>query len=234
MEINRFASKDEATAAAGERLHNLLIVHKDGPVLLLLSGGSALAMLDYVSKVGTGEHLTIGMLDERFSLDSSANNFSQFQKTDFYTFALEMETNFFGTLPRPGETKEMLAERMEKRLRAWKEENPNGRIFATLGLGADGHTAGIFPADEKRFSELFESETWVMAYNAGELAQYPDRVTSTITFFQLLDEGIAFVSGQEKADKLSAVINSVAPINELPARAWEKIKNVRVFTDINM
>ena len=256
MEINKYNSKDEVTAAAGEKLHKFLGENKKTPILLLLSGGSALNILDYVSKEGTGEHVTIAMLDERFSQDKNINNFAQFQKTDFYTFALEMETNFFGSIPRDGETKEMVAARVEKNLKNWISENPKGLIISVFGMGPDGHTAGIFPFTEKEeFNKLFNSPAWTVAYDASGKHQYAERITTTLTFFKLINVGIAFVSGQEKKEKLDAVltkqgtinpVRSQTPgvsadvlshqtsngVNSLPALAWHDIKDFSVFTDV--
>lgn len=233
MKINQLSSKEEATASAGEHLHNLLMANTKKPVLLLLAAGSALNLLDYVSKQGTGENLTIAMLDERFSSDPSINNFSQFQKTDFYTFALEMETNFFGSLPRKDETKEMLAERLEKNIRNWKSENPEGLVIATLGMGPDGHTAGIFPnANENEFNQLFNSDPWFVAYSTNK-HEYKDRVTSTIPLLKQVNKAIGFVCGQEKKEKFELVKTKTDSVNTLPALIWHEMKNVEVFTDIN-
>src|SRR4051812_39427929 len=100
------SDKESAAAEAGEHLNQFLLENKKQPILLVLSGGSSFALLDYVGKNTLGENLHISMLDERFSQDPAINNFSQFQKTDFYTDALNADASFFGTLPRDGETKE--------------------------------------------------------------------------------------------------------------------------------
>ena len=233
MKINQFTSKEEATASAGESLHNLLMANTKKPVLLLLSAGSALNLLDYVSKQGTGENLSIAMLDERFSNDPKINNFAQFQKTDFYTFALEMETNFFGSLPRKEETKEMLAERLEKNVRNWKTQNPEGLIIATLGMGADGHTAGIFPnANENEFNELFNRDSWFVAYFTDK-HEYKDRVTSTIPLLKQVDKAIGFVCGQDKKEKFEKLTKKQGKIYQFPAFVWHDFQDIQIFTDIN-
>ena len=68
------------------------------------------------------------MLDERFSMDTSVNNFAQMQKLDFYNVALEAECSFFGTLARAGETAEDLRKRWDTNLKKWHEENGSGQI----------------------------------------------------------------------------------------------------------
>jgi len=257
LEIIREQGAEAAAAAAGEALNQLLADNAEKPVLLLLSAGSALGLLDYVSAKSIGEHLTVAMLDERFSTDEKINNFEQLQKTDFYAVAFGAEANFFGSLPRiipqgavrgtpriipqgairgvprPGETMDGLAQRMEKNLRTWKTENPRGKIIATFGMGSDGHTAGIFPfADKKKFDKLFSSDNWMVAYDAGDKHQYHLRVTATLTFIKLVDIGIACVCGPDKKDKLNELISGKPAVNELPAAAWHEIKNVKIFTDL--
>lgn len=235
MEIAKFESKEEAAAAAGEALNNFLKNFKDKPVLLLLSGGSALTLLDYVGQKNLGENLTVSVLDERFSQDGQVNNFIQIQQTDFYTDAQTANASFFGTLPRVGETKENLARRWQDNLKKWHEQHPQGKIFATVGMGADGHMAGIFPLpeDQTKFNQLFNAADWVVAYNALGKNQYPERVTTTFTFFKEIDEAIGYICGQEKKSKFEALISKTGQLQTLPALGLYKIKHVQIFTDIN-
>ncbi|MFA5991677.1 MAG: 6-phosphogluconolactonase [Candidatus Doudnabacteria bacterium] len=225
------ADKEAAAAEAGEHLNLLLTEHKKTPVLLLLSGGSALGILDYVGSTSMGENLTISVLDERFSEDITINNFAQMQKSDFYQLAFDAGASFFGTLPRPNESMPELKVRWELNLKNWKKENSDGLIIATLGMGADGHTAGIFPqADKEKFTNLFESDNWVTAYTAE--TQYAERITTTATFINKIDIGLVYVCGIDKKAKLSEVIKNQSEINTLPALLWYKIKDTRVFTDM--
>jgi 6-phosphogluconolactonase/glucosamine-6-phosphate isomerase/deaminase len=159
IKIKKYASAEEAAAAAGESLNQLLADNKDKPVLLMLSAGSALSVLDYVSQIPLTENLTVSVLDERFSQVAGVNNFLQLQKKDFYADAVSAGCSFFGTVPRLNESMQSLARRWEDNLRKWENDNPQGTIIATLGMGPDGHTAGIFvfPEDEKKFKDLFQS-----------------------------------------------------------------------------
>ncbi len=234
IEVFRQTDKASAAAEAGENLNMRLVENLKRPVLLMLSAGSSLAILEYVGKTALGANLTVSMLDERFSLDAKVNNFSQLQKTDFYTDALEADVSFFGTLPRHNDTMQSLAERWEKDLKEWQKENPDGLIIATLGLGRDGHTAGIFPYPESvnEFKRLFLNNNLVTAYNVGSKNPYADRITTTLTFFKLINIALAFVVGEEKKPKLDEVLLNKKTPAELPAQGWYEIKEVRVFTDL--
>jgi 6-phosphogluconolactonase/glucosamine-6-phosphate isomerase/deaminase len=233
MKINKFDSKAEAAASAGEALNNLLLENIKSPILLLVSAGSAFEILEYVGEKVMSENLTVCMLDDRFSENPEVNNFLQLQKLDFYTLALSKDVNFFGTLPRPNEKITELAERFEGNLKNWRKENPNGLIVATFGMGADGHTAGIFPeSDEKKFANLMKNESWVIGYNVGDKDKYSERVTTTLTFFKEIDFGIGFVCGEDKKLKFNELQQGGTSVNLLPALSWHSIKNLQIFTDI--
>ncbi len=235
MKIFKQQDSQSAAAEAGENLNKLLADNKNRPVLLMLSAGSSLNILEYVGITVLGPNLTVSVLDERFSDDPAVNNFSQLQKTDFYKDAFDSEASFFGTLPRKGETAGQLCERWEKNLKNWRAENPGGLVIASLGMGPDGHTAGIFPypENENLFNELFNGKNWVVSYDAGNKNKYPERITTTLTFLKLIDIGLAYIIGAEKKDKLEAVISKTGKLHELPALIWHTIKDVRVFTDLS-
>ena len=168
--------------------------------LFLSSGGSALAVLDFLPEDILGNYLTIGVLDERYDATNKHNNFTQLSKTDFYRRASRAGVSFVDTRVKEEQTQKELADYFEKELRGWVEKNPNGKIVATAGVGADGHTSGMmsFPEDESRFAELFEGSRWVVAYNAGAKNPFSKRVTTTMTFLKNLDKIFVFMVGVSK------------------------------------
>ncbi|PIR96208.1 MAG: hypothetical protein COT92_02300 [Candidatus Doudnabacteria bacterium CG10_big_fil_rev_8_21_14_0_10_42_18] len=232
--IHKFETKEEASAAAGQSLHSLLDDNKDKPVLLLLSGGSAFSLLEYVGEAGLSENVAITMLDERFSHEATINNFLRFQQTDFYKRALENGCAFIGTLPREGELIDDMKIRWELSLKNWKRENPEGKIFATFGIGPDGHTAGIFPYPQTAgfFKEAFENRHLVTAYLAKGKHEHEQRLTTTFTFFKLIDEAIVFVCGENKKEAFNKFIKGRGQPHELPALGIYETKNQQIFTDI--
>ncbi|MDE2311741.1 MAG: 6-phosphogluconolactonase [Patescibacteria group bacterium] len=233
--VSRQTSAEAAAAAAGEALNNLLAGRQERPTLLLLSAGSALGLLDYVNTKSTDGHLTVGMLDERYSSNPAINNFARLQQTDFYARAMETDTSFLGSLPRSGETPQQLAARMENNLRSWQKDFPDGLIIATLGMGPDGHTAGMFPFPENpgKFKQLFDNQHWIVDYDAGKKHQFAQRVTATAALLRQVDVGLAYVCGTEKQAKLKELLagQTTEPAC-LPALSWHGIKQITIFTDL--
>ncbi len=234
MEIFRAKTRLDAAENAAETLTRLLKANKDSKILLLLSGGSALEILDFIDEDCLGENLTLSVIDERFSADPKVNNFAQIQDTAFYALAQDKGASFIGTLPRPGETLSQISLRFEGALKKWREENPRGKMFATLGMGADGHTAGIFPLPENkpRFNQLFASQNWVAGYDNQGQKMPPQRFTATLTLLAQLDSVVVFVTGEEKWEKLRLVLKKSGEVHQLPAQAWHKLKAVQIYTDM--
>ncbi len=209
-------------------------------VLLFLAGGSALAVLPYLDYKKFGSRLTWSVLDERFSTDPKISNFLQISTTSFFKESLSHGTNFFSTMPNPGETQDELVVRWEHEIKEWVELHSHRKIIALMGIGDDGHIAGIMPypneEDEKWFSSTFESSNkWVVGYDAGAKNQYPLRVTVTLSFLKdFVDEAVVFVSGEKKRLVLSHIIKEPGKLTEYPARIVHLMKHVQVFTDVSI
>lgn len=220
--------------AAISALEECLIKNKNKEILLLLSGGSAFSLLTLNKKYFTN-HLTIGVLDERYSTNPHINNFHQLSDTSFFKTAKENGCTFIDTGVNVNESMQDLAFRFEKELKLWKDNNLEGVIVITQGMGADGHTSGIipFPEDKFLFCTQFENENkWVVGYDAGKKNPYPLRVTTTIPFLKEVDISIMYVAGNEKKDVLKKVLLENTPLHIFPATVIKEMKKVLLFTDI--
>lgn len=219
---------------AANCLNWLLNKNKDNPILLMLSGGSAFKILSGIKPSCLGQNITITVLDERFSAKPEVNNFIQLSNTEFYKKAKAAGCKFILTVPHQANTIEDLAESFEKSLRQWKKDYPSGVVIVTQGIGPDGHTAGImpFPEDPQTFSSLFESDKWVVGYDAGQKNAYPQRVTTTITFLKnIVDHSVVFAVGEEKKKIIEKINSKQASLTALPAMVVWKMKDAQLFTD---
>jgi 6-phosphogluconolactonase len=81
-----------------------------------------------------------------------------------------------------------------------------------LGMGADGHTASLFPGSDA----LQEETRWVTETTQPQTGQ--DRITLTFPVFNHAARVTFLVTGKEKAATLARVLRSGAADEELPAR----------------
>jgi 6-phosphogluconolactonase/glucosamine-6-phosphate isomerase/deaminase len=227
LKVHIFKDKAEAARQVADDISLYLsnAQKRAGKVLFLSSGGSSLAILEFISDDIPGDYPTIGVLDERYDREGKNNNFVQLSGTGFYRKALKSGCAFIDTTVRPGQTRNGLADYFEGKLREWRKNNPDGEIVATIGIGPDGHTSGImpFPEDKERFDFLFNGERWVMAYDATGKTPYPERVTTTNTFLKLIDRAFVFAVGREKAEAFRHMQED-RPVSEVPAAILKELR----------
>ena len=195
------------------------------PVLFLSSGGSVLGILDEANKKIFDRNVICGVLEERFSRETDVNNFLQL-KEKISGIAIR---HWIDSVPRNTDTFGTLASRMEYEWRKWREANSGGKIIVTVGMGTDGHVAGIMPYSKADF----DGPEWVRGYDAGSSIKYPLRITATFEFFRNeVDNAIIYVAGVEKRSALERVLAEDGDLPETPARIFREMKNVKIFTDI--
>ncbi|MBI4281440.1 6-phosphogluconolactonase [Candidatus Uhrbacteria bacterium] len=230
------AHREKAITRAATALARVLISAHRHPILFLVSGGSAFLLLDHLPLSVFGRALTVGVLDERYSRIRAVNNFLQLKATRFYKRAKSRGVQWIKTVPAKGETLAHFSRRFEGALRAWKKAHPEGRIVATLGMGADGHTVGIMPYPEapQRFRQLFGNPLqWVVGYDTKKKNPYPLRATTTLSFLQReVDSAVALVCGMEKSDAFGRVNAKRGNLAQTPMRIIHAMKHVQLFTDL--
>ncbi|MES2135297.1 MAG: 6-phosphogluconolactonase [Patescibacteria group bacterium] len=221
--------------SAGALLENTIAEHGGQPLLILVSAGSALQVLADVTVPENTSHITLGVLDERFTKDVAENNFLLLTQTSFYRDIVQRGGHTIDT-SKYFERVEDLAEMMDNSWRTWIEKNPDGHVVATFGMGADGHTAGIMPyaEDAGMFEILFEDERrFAVGYDARGKNAIPLRATATLPFLRAhIDVGIGYVTGVEKKSVLERLLGEHGTDAETPSRIFRDIQNFTLFTTI--
>jgi 6-phosphogluconolactonase len=104
----------------------------------------------------------------------------------------------------------------EEELRRFFRPEPEGwpRFdLVLLGMGADGHTASLFPGSPA----IDETQRWVVATRPP--VQSGDRITLTLPVINHAANVVFLVAGAAKAATLKEVIEGDAPPQRLPSRA---------------
>lgn len=212
-----------ATAKLADSLQIALARNKK--ILLLLSGGSNLKILDQISKeLVNNPNIASYVLDERFSKDPSLNNSLQIK---------EKGVNIKLTVPGDQESLLDFASRFNDELETWLEQNPGGEIICTLGMGPDGHIAGIspMPDDQDRFEQTFSQNQLVIGYT-GNLAP-AERVTTSPIFLAKVNLFVALILGEAKRPVFNDFINKKTKANLYPVQLLHKFPGETVvFTDL--
>jgi len=214
---------------AGQALTDALREHSKKSILLMVSGGSAFSLLDFVEPSVLGPHITLTVLDERFSSDPAINNFTQLEQTKFFASCINKRVQTISTKVLEYESLHGLHNRFDTALHTWKEQNEDGVIIATMGIGPDGHTAGIFPGEH---GVDFNDNTWVVGYTVPkEVNQYPERVTVTNTFLRnKVDQAIVYAVGSDKYRLIQKLQATETSIQEIPATIFKEMPFLIIFT----
>jgi 6-phosphogluconolactonase len=86
-----------------------------------------------------------------------------------------------------------------------------------LGMGADGHTASLFPGSDA----LKEKSKWVVATKMEKLEH--SRITLTVPVFNHAAQVMFLVTGKEKAPRLAEVLEKRSATDRLPAQEIQPI-----------
>lgn len=225
--------RDAIVGPIGDRLRE----HR--PVLFLVSGGStagiAIAAIDALRNLSTTQGFdmrglfSVSLIDERFGpAGHEHSNWRQLLDgglpvESIRTLPLLLDACddqvAFGSAV--GRFEAMLADA------ARKETSGELLIVGLLGIGADGHTAGILPGSPA----CAENDLGPAAPLAtGYKSDIHTRITITPAFFQYLDISIAYATGSEKWPAL-ARLREMLPICDHPAQLLKRAHESMVFCD---
>ncbi|HVE58733.1 MAG TPA: 6-phosphogluconolactonase [Pyrinomonadaceae bacterium] len=152
--------------------------------------------------------------DERNVLpDDADSNFRMADENLFKPLTIKAE-NIFRWQTELGEA-EIIAENYEQTIRAFFNLAENGLPrfdLILLGMGADGHTASLFP-----FTEALRETEKIAAANFVEKLQ-TTRLTLTFPVVNNARNVIFLAAGEEKAETLKAVLEGEFAPEKLPSQ----------------
>ncbi|MBP9749506.1 MAG: 6-phosphogluconolactonase [Candidatus Pacebacteria bacterium] len=223
---------------ASTQLNTLLHEVHGKDTLLLLSGGSALALTDHLDTSLLGPHVTVSVLDERWTYEEKDSNFAQLIALPFWHKALKAGVAYIDPRPHEPENVHDTAKRFDLALKHWHVTHRNGVVLATVGIGEDGHVAGVLPMphEEKIFSALFlHTTTCIRGYTTlpTQTNRHTKRMTVTLTYFtRHVHHAIIYAVGKGKHPALLSVQEKEGHLAQTPARIVHTLKNGHLYTDV--
>lgn len=221
----RFHYEPDAAKAAtelGGRLETELRAGKD--VLWLVTGGSNIPLSVQVMRSLPAEllpRLVCLLADERYGIPGhSDSNWQQLADAGFLERGAQDGLPILPAALIPDLTLEDTCTQYEAVVsRAFDEADV---IIAQLGIGGDGHIAGILPR-----SVAVDSDRLVAGYDSGIY----QRVTLTPKALRRVAAVYSFVYGETKRDALARLKAGEQSVNEQPAQLLKSLPESHIFTD---
>lgn len=232
--IHTYATKEAATDNLARALATECLDMRQ-PILLLFSGGSVLSVVEHLPLSADASFLTLSVADERADPSGATSNFQELSRTSWFQKTLAAGATALNPLALESPSSQEQARAFERALRQWQETHKNGLIVAILGMGADGHTAGIFPSSAAAtFAQQFQSDAWVTAHTVPGAPSYPERITTTLTFLQqVVDKVYVFLCGREKEIAWRHLLAQDLPLSALPILGIYEMRQPQIFTDLS-
>jgi 6-phosphogluconolactonase len=225
----------QAAPFVAERIRTT-VRERGGCSLVLAGGRTPRPVYERLARPGeTGpipwERVRLFWGDERFvPPDHEASNYRMARET----LPLEAGPPARGVFPIPTGAPDPAeaARRYERTLRGLFPGSAFPAFdLVLLGLGADGHTASLFPGGP----ECEERSRWCVASRAPEGAQVRDRVTLTLPALNAARCVAFLVAGEDKRGALQALLAppaAGAPAALLPAHRVRSAGELFCFTDL--
>ena len=212
--------KTKSTLECEEKLYKTLKdnLENNKKVLLIIAGGSNIPILKAVFDLLEFEltsNIDIILSDERFGpSDYQESNFVKLIKYGFD----KKKANFINILTNQDiKTSTRL---LEKEF-VQKSQKAN-IIIAQLGIGEDGHIAGILPN-----SKALDSNDYVVNFKGPDF----ERITLSFKALKKIDIAIVAAYGAKKKKALKNLKNLKLPLNEMPSRILQEIKSIYIYND---
>lgn len=190
------------------------------PVLWLISGGSNIpiqkAVMDTLPNDLT-KSLTIIPVDERYGpYGHKHSNTAKLRKAGFDPKHAELIDVLEGNLS-PGETINLYKDFIARKIAT------GDYVFITLGMGEDGHIAGILPNSPPLFST--ELAIYYKAPDYGRITLCADTIAAHC------NEAVLCAYGDHKAKALLALSRHADNREQVPAMILQELADCTVFND---
>lgn len=216
----RFAAIDshQAESEVTAQLHSFL--SKGKHVLWFVSGGSCVepqARILHSLPAADIANLTVLLADERFGSPGHANsNYRQLIDAGFS----HSELKFADVLAQ----NHTLAPTAQDYLEAVQLALASSDVVvATLGIGTDGHTAGILPD----YLANQGADKLIAAYETPEFV----RITIGLPVLNKLQHAWVFAYGEKKQAIVEKLLQKSDDVNQLPAHVFYNIPSVTIYND---
>jgi 6-phosphogluconolactonase/glucosamine-6-phosphate isomerase/deaminase len=192
---------------------------KTSKVLYIVSGGSNIEIeidiLDGIDAEVT-ENLRIILSDERYGpSDHPESNYNQLINNGF-----NVKDATFVNLLGDNLSSEKTLEQYKDLYKDYKQQVDV--VFGQLGIGSDGHIAGVLPASpgvsSKDVAVYYESDPY-------------KRLTLTLETLKDIDKTIVFCFGENKKDALTKLSDGITDKDLLPSAILEELADVIVYND---
>lgn len=207
-------------------------------VFLLLSAGSWVKVYSSLVTILPSidmSMLTFGLVDERFvPKRHKDSNEQQISESKLIQSFVGYGAKYIPTVQDINVDPKASAQTADVIYKQVFSRNPY--FILTLGLGTDGHTAGILPSSsEQLFNSRFADEKLLVYYETiSDETQNPHRQRFTISPSCILkaDEVIVYAAGAEKRPIIDQLVHTSAPIHTFPAGILRAISDkVTIYTD---
>jgi 6-phosphogluconolactonase/glucosamine-6-phosphate isomerase/deaminase len=218
MQFILLPDKSAASHIMAERLQKELTAHKQ--VLWLISGGSNIAIEAATLRALSPAllaNLTVMPCDERYGpYGHNDSNLQQLHDAGFPEAAVKVIPVLVPeSLPLEA-TSAHFTDNVQAAFAAADS------IIAQLGMGSDGHIAGILPN-----SAAVDATGLVTHYESDPF----ERITMTFNALQQATAVYVFAFGPDKLDQLERLRDDELPVSEQPAQFLKRISDTYVYND---
>ena len=210
------ATLQDSEAALRSYLQTALDQNKK--VLWLISGGSNIVITaDILRQLHGTQNLTIAQVDERYGpVGHPDSNWQQLLDSGTPLDGITLVPILQNPL---GSMHQAAADYEAKLQKLLKTADIS---IAQLGMGTDGHIAGILPG-----TESVQAAGLVTSYQTEQF----DRITLTFNGLDQVQELWLFAYGQDKKPQLEALQNQELRLSEQPAQYLKRHPRVVVYND---